>query len=57
MFYLRFLPVGVPYHSDYLKGMTEKVMQDLGGELWDIKELAIPVYHIENGELYHILNS
>lgn len=52
VFSLRFLPVGVPYHSDYLEGMTEKVMQDLGEELWRAEELAIPVYHTENGNNY-----
>ena len=51
VFSLRFLPVGVPFHSDYLKGNTEKVLNDLGEELWDAKELAIPVYNTENGKL------
>ena len=38
------------YHSDYLKGVTEKVVEDLKGhELWTNKDLAISVYHTEDG--------
>ncbi len=52
VFSARFLAVGVPYHSDYLTGATEKVMQDLEGEeLWKAKDLVIPVYHTEDGKL------
>ncbi|EPS98651.1 hypothetical protein FOMPIDRAFT_1051297 [Fomitopsis schrenkii] len=33
VFSARFLGVGVPYHSDYLRGMTEKIFEeDLAGE-------------------------
>ncbi|QRW18188.1 fatty acid synthase subunit beta [Rhizoctonia solani] len=49
VFNVRFLVVGVPYHSHYLDGATEKVLADLGEELWDVKELGIAVYHTETG--------
>ncbi|CAE6423597.1 unnamed protein product [Rhizoctonia solani] len=49
VFNVRFLVVGVPYHSHYLDGTTEKVLADLGDELWDAKELGIAVYHTETG--------
>ncbi|CAE6460687.1 unnamed protein product [Rhizoctonia solani] len=49
VFNVRFLVVGVPYHSHYLDGATEKVLADLGEELWDAKELGIAVYHTETG--------
>lgn len=53
VFSVRFLVVNVPYHSTYLTGQTEKMFsEDLGGaELWEAKDLAIPVYHTENGTL------
>jgi fatty acid synthase subunit alpha len=51
VFSVRFLMVGVPYHSTYLEGVTEKVTKiDLEGqELWTPEDLKIPVYHIEDG--------
>ena len=51
VFSVRFLVVNVPYHSHYLEGATKKVFEeDLGGkELWTPKDLAIPVYHTEDG--------
>jgi fatty acid synthase subunit alpha len=51
VFSIRFLVVGVPYHSEYLKDATEKMCKvDLKGEeLWESKELGVPVYHTENG--------
>ncbi|QRV90063.1 fatty acid synthase subunit beta [Ceratobasidium sp. AG-Ba] len=49
VFNVRFLVVGVPYHSHYLDGATEKVVKDLGEELWDASELGIAVYHTESG--------
>jgi malonyl CoA-acyl carrier protein transacylase len=55
VFNVRFLVVGVPYHSQYLDGATEKVLADLGEELWDAKELGIAVYHTETG-MYFILS-
>ncbi|KAK0227016.1 hypothetical protein EDD85DRAFT_975426 [Armillaria nabsnona] len=50
-FNIRFLVVGVPYHSDYLKGATEKVLvEDLAGEvLWTVEDLKVPVYNTEDG--------
>ncbi|KAJ7077160.1 fatty acid synthase [Mycena belliarum] len=51
VFSVRFLVVGVPYHSAYLAGATDKVMEeDLGGEdLWKAEDLQIPVYNTEDG--------
>ncbi|KNZ81816.1 Fatty acid synthase subunit alpha [Termitomyces sp. J132] len=51
VFSVRFLVVGVPYHSDYLAGATEQLFnEDLGGEeLWQAKDLKIPVYHTGDG--------
>lgn len=51
VFSVRFLTVGVPYHSSYLEGVTEKVTEiDLKGvELWNPEDLTIPVYHTEDG--------
>ncbi|KAF8753393.1 fatty acid synthase [Rhizoctonia solani] len=46
VFNVRFLVVGVPYHSHYLDGATEKVLADLGEELWDVKELGIAVFSL-----------
>ena len=56
VFSTRFLVVGVPYHSPYLDGVSEKVCNvDLEGEeLWATADLAIPVYHTENGEQRHV---
>lgn len=53
VFSIRFLVVGVPYHSDYLKGATEKLLlEDLGGkELWEAKDLKISVFNTEDGNL------
>jgi malonyl CoA-acyl carrier protein transacylase len=50
-FSVRFLTVGVPYHSPYLEGVSETVTQtDLEGvELWKPEDLTIPVYHTEDG--------
>ncbi|KAJ7745730.1 fatty acid synthase [Mycena metata] len=51
VFSIRFLVVGVPYHSAYLAGSTEKLMEeDLGGEeLWKAGDLKIPVFNTEDG--------
>ena len=51
VFSIRYLVVGVPYHSDYLAGATDRVFDiDLEKEeLWTAKDLAIPVYHTETG--------
>lgn len=56
VFSSRFLVVNVPYHSEYLKEATEKVMEDLKGEeLWTAKDIAIPVYHTEDGMCFLVL--
>nr|ODN98836.1 hypothetical protein L204_02800 [Cryptococcus depauperatus CBS 7855] len=49
VFSMRFLPVNVPYHSSYLEGATTKVERDLGEDLWDVKDLAMAIYHTEDG--------
>jgi fatty acid synthase subunit alpha, fungi type len=49
VFSVRFLVVGVPYHSRYLSGATEKLMEDIGEELWKAEDLKIPVFHTEDG--------
>lgn len=51
VFSVRFLVVGVPYHSEYLSGVTEKLIaEDLEGEeLWTAGDLKIPVYNTEDG--------
>ncbi|KAJ6512975.1 fatty acid synthase [Mycena sanguinolenta] len=51
VFSVRFLVVGVPYHSTYLAGATEKLIEeDLGGEeLWKAEDLKIPVFNTEDG--------
>ena len=50
VFSTRFLLVGVPYHSEYLDGVTDTVEEDLEDEeLWDAKDLKIPVYNTEDG--------
>lgn len=51
VFSVRFLVVNVPYHSEYLKGATEEMFEDdlEKQELWTPKDLAIPVFHTENG--------
>jgi fatty acid synthase subunit beta len=52
VFSVRFLVVGVPYHSAYLSGAAEKLIaEDLGGqELWKAEELKIPVFNTEDGK-------
>ncbi|WVQ99903.1 hypothetical protein IAU59_007046 [Kwoniella sp. CBS 9459] len=51
VFNIRFLPVNVPYHSPYLTGQTEKLVQkDLNGEeLWATSALPLAIYHTETG--------
>jgi fatty acid synthase subunit alpha len=51
VFSARFLVVGVPFHSQYLRDATDKVIfEDLNGEeLWTSEGLQIPVYHTEDG--------
>jgi fatty acid synthase subunit alpha len=51
VFSVRFLVVGVPYHSGYLSGATEKLVEVLGEELWEAGDLKIPVFHTEDGNV------
>lgn len=56
VFSVRFLVVGVPYHSKYLEDVADEVMDDLENqELWTKEDLGIPVYHTENG-MYALVN-
>jgi malonyl CoA-acyl carrier protein transacylase len=52
VFSARFLVVGVPFHSQYLRDATDSVIdEDLNGEeLWTAEGLQIPVYHTEDGK-------
>jgi fatty acid synthase subunit beta len=52
VFSIRFLVVGVPYHSNYISGVTDTVVEeDLEDEeLWQAGDLKIPVYSTDNGE-------
>jgi fatty acid synthase subunit alpha len=54
VFSVRFLVVGVPYHSKYLEGAGEKLcMDDLEGEeLWMPEDLQIPVFNTETGNVF-----
>lgn len=53
VFSIRFLPVGVPYHSHYLSQCTNKALdQDVNQDIvsfWKRDKLQIPVYHTETG--------
>jgi fatty acid synthase subunit alpha len=51
VFYVRFLGVGVPFHSSYLTNAVDQFLnEDLKGEeLWTIDELRVPVYHTNDG--------
>ncbi|CAO1632127.1 unnamed protein product [Parajaminaea phylloscopi] len=50
-FNMRFLPVGVPYHSSYLEGATAKVadLDYQGADLWTASELSIAVHNTFDG--------
>lgn len=51
VFNMRFLPINVPYHSPYLQGATQALVQkDLNGEdLWSVRDLPMAVYNTEDG--------
>ena len=53
-FHVRFLLVGVPFHSPYLTDAVDVLLDDdlEGEELWDAQELKIPVYHTADGKLF-----
>lgn len=52
VFSMRFLTVGVPYHSDYLKEATTKLCEEdlKGDELWTAKDLKISVFATDTGK-------
>ena len=52
VFHVRFLPVGVPFHSPYLKDAVDVLLNDdlNGEEFWEADELQIPVYHTADGK-------
>ena len=53
----RFLLIGVPYHSEYLDGVTDTVEEELEDEeLWDAKDLKIPVYNTVDGISHSLFN-
>jgi fatty acid synthase subunit beta len=47
----RFLPIGVPFHSPYLAGATDKLIEEdlQGEELWSTTDLGVAVYNTETG--------
>ena len=50
VFSVRFLVVGVPFHSQYWEAAEKVIDQDLNGEeLWTTQGLQILVYHTEDG--------
>lgn len=51
VFSIRFLPVGVPYHSHYLQGCTDQILKDIGEDVqwWQRQKLTIPIYNTEDG--------
>lgn len=52
VFTIRFLPINVPYHSDYLIGATDKLLsEDLKGtEMFKASDLGMPIFNTEDGE-------
>jgi fatty acid synthase subunit alpha, fungi type len=52
VFSVRYLPVSIPYHSEYLADAPEEMIdEDLEREeLWKVEELAIPVYSTADGK-------
>jgi hypothetical protein len=48
VFSARFLVVGVPFHRQYLRDATDKIVNDIlhGEELWTPEGLHIPVYPV-----------
>jgi len=51
-FHVRFLLVGVPFHSPYLTDAVDVLLNDdlKDEELWEVDELRIPVYHTADGK-------
>jgi fatty acid synthase subunit beta len=54
VFSVRFLVVAAPFHSIYMNGTSEELLEeDLDGEeLWRPEDLAIPVYNTEDGQSF-----
>lgn len=52
VFSVRFLVVGVAYHSAYLSGTTDQLLEDLEEELWQPQDLKIPVFNTEDGNCF-----
>ncbi|KAH8805464.1 fatty acid synthase beta subunit dehydratase [Xylogone sp. PMI_703] len=48
-FQLRYLPISVPFHSEYLLGATFMIEEDLKNVRLDRKDLKIPVYITRTG--------
>lgn len=49
---MRFLPIGVPYHSHLLNGSTERALAAIAStdaKFWSPSSLAFSVYHTEDG--------
>jgi malonyl CoA-acyl carrier protein transacylase len=54
VFSMRFLPIGVPYHSPHLHECTKAAMENdvdeiVSASFWDRSKLQIPVYNTESG--------
>ena len=52
VFSMRFLPIGVPYHSHLLNGATERALaaiESTEAANWSPAKLAFAVYHTEDG--------
>jgi malonyl CoA-acyl carrier protein transacylase len=52
VFTIRFLPIGVPYHSDYLASCSDRVVgEDLAEDeaFWDRSRLSFAIWHTEDG--------
>jgi len=52
VFSVRFLVVGVPYHSAYLSGTTDQLLEDLEEDLWQPQDLKISVFNTEDGHYF-----
>ncbi|KAK0531483.1 fatty acid synthase alpha subunit Lsd1 [Tilletia horrida] len=50
-FTMRFLPVNLPFHSPYLRGVSDRIATEVyaGAELWSTEELAIEVRDTYDG--------
>ncbi|KAF5024654.1 hypothetical protein F66182_3276 [Fusarium sp. NRRL 66182] len=46
---MSFLPITAPFHTNYLKGVAESVLQHVGQLNMDAETLRIPLYHTRTG--------